>query len=130
MPVVDADLRDERENELFDRVEPEDESRDGRKNVRANKLQEPLGAGHQLKHSVGRAQKVLRVLKPLLVIRVEQSFVSLALHRKRHLPREIVAVRNPGVHPWRAAGECMCAASPARKHRPLPKLLTWRVWTL
>src|SRR5215207_5201224 len=104
VPVVDADLRDEREDVSFDRVEAEDVSGDGREDARADEPENPFGAGGQLKHPVGRPQEVPGVLQTLLVVSLKELRVGPPLQHQRQLPGEVVGVLNARVHTLRPGG--------------------------
>src|SRR5947209_7401125 len=83
--VVDSGLREKRKEELPEGVKAENEVGDVRKDVGAQELDKPFGTRCELEQPVGRLQKVLRILKPLLVVSRKKFPARLSLQNHRQL---------------------------------------------
>src|ERR1051325_2218072 len=102
--VVDAYLRNEREEPARYGLELDELARHAREDGRANQTQKPIRPCGQLEEAVGRLDKPLGVRLTLLVVSLQELPARVAFDDEGEFPSEVVSVLNAGVHALRAHG--------------------------
>src|SRR5215813_2850651 len=104
MAISDADLRDYGKGVSPDCIETENVSGDGRQNVQAEKVHQPICPGRETKETICRLQKAFRILQPLFVVTLQELLVGRTANNQSQFPGQVVTVLNSGIHSLRAGG--------------------------
>src|SRR5215813_2535440 len=102
MAVTDADLLDRGERVSPDYIETENVFGDGRQNVQAEKVHQPICPRRKTKEPIRRLQKVFRILEPLFVVSLKELLVGQTANDQSQFPGQVVTVLNASVHSLRA----------------------------